>query len=552
MLQLRGIPLLLMLVAGLAAPGFALAAPPANDDFAAAEELTGRVDFAEGTNAEATKEEPTEPDHAGNVGGASIWFRWTAPADGQATVSTCGSGFNTLLAVYIGDQLPPPPLTGVAENNDSCGQQSEVTFGATAGTTYRIAVDGFDGDRGNVFLLLSLAPPNDAFADAQAVSGDTGTVTGTTIGASMEDGEPPHLGVGWNSAWFEWTAPSSGWALFETCGSPFDTVLAVYTGSGVNALSTVTGNDDGCGLASRASFEASAGTVYRIAVAGYDGETGDFTLGWNRNPAPTLIESPRITGTARDGETLTAADGVWAGPGPITYAYAWGRCDRSFEDCDFIDGATERTFTIRSADVGYRLWVRVTASNTGGSAEAFSSETGLVVARAPNNVLLPAVDGEARLGSILVARPGSWLGTAPISYTYQWQACDATLTNCWNISGQTGQVMRVTSLDVGDFLRVVVTATNVAGSASAASSGTDIARPPPPRPRRCVVPRLRGKSVAQARKMLRARRCALGRVTRAYSARVRRGRIIRQSRRPTARLRRGTRVHVVVSRGQRR
>jgi hypothetical protein len=550
MFQLRGIPLLLMLVAGLAVPSAALAAPPANDNFAAAEELTGRVDFAEGTNAEATKEEPTEPDHADNAGGASIWYRWTAPADGQATVSTCGSMLNTLLGVYIGDQLPPPPLTEVAANDNSCGQQSEVTFGATAGTTYRIAVDGFDGDTGDVFLLLSLAPPNDAFADAQAVSGDTGTVTGTTIGASIEDGEPPHFGVGWNSAWFEWTAPSSGWALFETCGSPFDTVLAVYTGSGMNALSTVAGNDDGCGLASRASFEASAGTVYRIAVAGYDGETGDFTLGWNRNPAPTLIDTPRITGTARDGETLTAAEGVWAGPGPITYAYAWGRCDRSFEDCDLIAGATARTFTIRSVDVGYRLWVRVTASNTGGSAEAFSTETGLVVARAPNNVLLPAVDGQARLGSILVASPGSWLGTAPISYTYQWQACDATLTNCWNISGQTGQVMRVTSLDVGDFLRVVVTATNVAGSASAASSGTDIVPPPPPA--RCVVPNVRGKTVAQARRMLRARRCALGRVTRAYSARIRRGKIIRQNRRPAARLPRGTRVNVVVSRGRRR
>jgi ABC-type transport system substrate-binding protein len=75
-------------------------------------------------------------------------------------------------------------------------------------------------------------------------------------------------------------------------------------------------------------------------------------------------------------------------------------------------------------------------------------------------------------------------------------------------------------------------------------------RPPPQT--RCVVPNVRGKTVAQARRMLRARRCALGRLTRAYSVRVRIGRIIRQSRRPTARLPRGTRVHVVVSRGRRR
>jgi ABC-type transport system substrate-binding protein len=72
-----------------------------------------------------------------------------------------------------------------------------------------------------------------------------------------------------------------------------------------------------------------------------------------------------------------------------------------------------------------------------------------------------------------------------------------------------------------------------------------------PRPR-CVVPNVRGKQVAQARRMLASRRCALGKVTRVYSAKVKRLRIIRQSRRPGARLPRGTRVNVVVSRGRRR
>jgi peptide/nickel transport system substrate-binding protein len=69
-----------------------------------------------------------------------------------------------------------------------------------------------------------------------------------------------------------------------------------------------------------------------------------------------------------------------------------------------------------------------------------------------------------------------------------------------------------------------------------------------PRPR-CVVPNVRGKTLRQARRMLGARRCALGRVTRAYSAKVKSGRIIRQSRRPGARLLRGTKVKLVVSRG---
>jgi bacillolysin len=83
------------------------------------------------------------------------------------------------------------------------------------------------------------------------------------------------------------------------------------------------------------------------------------------------------------------------------------------------------------------------------------------------------------------------------------------------------------------------------------------APPPPPQPRptakpRCAVPDVRRRTVARARALLSARRCRLGRVTRAYSSKVGQGRIIRQSRRPGARLARGTRVNVAVSRGRRR
>jgi ABC-type oligopeptide transport system substrate-binding subunit len=85
--------------------------------------------------------------------------------------------------------------------------------------------------------------------------------------------------------------------------------------------------------------------------------------------------------------------------------------------------------------------------------------------------------------------------------------------------------------------------------------------PPPPAPQpqprppaqvRCVVPNVKGKTLAAARSALARGRCRLGRVTRAYSAKVRVGKIISQSRRPGARLPRGTRVNVIVSRGKRR
>jgi beta-lactam-binding protein with PASTA domain len=69
---------------------------------------------------------------------------------------------------------------------------------------------------------------------------------------------------------------------------------------------------------------------------------------------------------------------------------------------------------------------------------------------------------------------------------------------------------------------------------------------------RCVVPNVKGKAVVQARRLFASGRCTLGKVTRAYSGRVKSGKIISQSKRPGARLPRGTRVNVVVSRGRRR
>ena len=75
--------------------------------------------------------------------------------------------------------------------------------------------------------------------------------------------------------------------------------------------------------------------------------------------------------------------------------------------------------------------------------------------------------------------------------------------------------------------------------------------PPPVRRPQCVVPNVKGKTLAQARSLLASKRCALGRVTKGYSQKVRKGRVISQRPSVGRRLPRGTRVHVKVSRGRR-
>ena len=79
-------------------------AQPANDLFANRTVITGTNSVATGSNVGATWE-AGEPYHAGNSGGASVWWLWTAPFSGFVTISTAGSSLDTLLGVYVGSSV---------------------------------------------------------------------------------------------------------------------------------------------------------------------------------------------------------------------------------------------------------------------------------------------------------------------------------------------------------------------------------------------------------------------------------------------------------------
>ena len=103
----------------------------------------------------------------------------------------------------------------------------------------------------------------------------------------------------------------------------------------------------------------------------------------------------------------------------------------------------------------------------------------------PSNVAPPAVSGTTQQGQTLATSAGSWNGTAPISYAYQWQRCNASGGACVAIGGATGTSYALAAGDVGATLRAAVTASNAAGSASMQSAATAVVTgttPPPPPP----------------------------------------------------------------------
>jgi hypothetical protein len=118
--------------------------------------------------------------------------------------------------------------------------------------------------------------------------------------------------------------------------------------------------------------------------------------------------------------------------------------------------------------------VVVKATNVAGSSSVTTSVTGLIEGLLPNNTALPSITGLLKDGQLLTASTGTWSGTTPISYGYQWQLCNLLGKECANIAKATSSTYLLGLLDVGLPLRVVVTATNVAGSTSATSNATGL------------------------------------------------------------------------------
>jgi hypothetical protein len=301
----------------------ASAAPPANDDFAAAQVLSGPTGVFAGSNVDATQEEG-EPDHAPQAPGHSVWYRWTAPALGRVVFDTCdATETDTVLAVYTGPSVAA--LRRVVRSDDSCGDRSLVSFTAVAGRTYSIAVDGYQ--RGGPFTLTWEQidrPQNDAFSSPLTLSGADGLVTGRSFGARAEAGEPSPARAA--SIWYGWTAPFTGGVTFETCGSSFDTVLAAYIGTSVDALRAVARDDDDCEPQSRIRFGARAGTDYRIQVYGVNGTMGWIRLAWSgaASPRNDNFAAARVLRGTRGSITGTNAGAV-AEPREKAWASVWYR-----------------------------------------------------------------------------------------------------------------------------------------------------------------------------------------------------------------------------------
>ncbi len=340
------------------------------------------------------------------------------------------------------------------ETCNSAGKKCKQIAGATA-ASYRV-------------LGSQIGDTLRASAKAENVAGSTSATSAAT--AVITTGPPVNTELpvisGTAKDGQTLSASTGSWAGTEPFSYAYQWELCNGAGEGCTSISGATGSFYGLG-------PEDVGHTLRIVVTannsvGSESATSGASAVVTAIP-PSIKEPPAISGTARDGQTLSASTGSWNGSPPLSYEYEWKLCNAKGEACTGIPVAASSTYVLGHGDVGDTLRVKVTASNPGGSASSTSAASGVVAALAPSNTAPPLISGTAQDGQTLSASTGTWEGTPTISYAYQWKSCDSAGSGCSDIPGATDATYVLGHGDVGTTLRVMVTATNSVGSVESTS-----------------------------------------------------------------------------------
>ncbi|WP_183095843.1 WD40/YVTN/BNR-like repeat-containing protein [Nocardioides stalactiti] len=414
-------------------------------------------------------------------GGVQSIVFTTAGSTSNMVVSTAGSGRDGIFWSSDGG-VKWTPATGIT------GGAYSLTKGAGS-LVYAAAGNGFylSTDSGKSWTLTSDGiPPGEAgLRIAVSPLDPSELIAATTSSVYRSD----NAGL----TWYDATGSGPG-ALLATQVRAFQLVPSTYWGGGeprivVGTNSGVWATADGgehwsemsgakLGAPGEISMKDESVWALNIGfgtpgslIAGTQGH-GVFTLPLSAVESPGSISAP--TGSATQGYTLTANDGVWGGTGPFLYRYQWKRCTTtSAGSCANIAGETGRTYTTTSADVGKYLRVGVRALNLVTpvfSAEVLSDAIGPIAAPAgPEPTPPPGYPklldaASAPWGATFTIDPsddasnrwrsnGTFMAT---TFEYRWYRCDQDLDPCAQIPGQSGISYTSTVDDVGKVVQGTV------------------------------------------------------------------------------------------------
>lgn len=278
--------LLAVVVGAAAAPAVAHAAPPANDNFAAAAALTiPSIDVVE--VSEATQE-PGEPQFCW-FSSQTVWYSITLAHDAMLRVGLGGSAISSnTLSLY---RAAGGGFGGLAYQ--SCASfGSPLTFSAQAGVTYYLQAGALFGSFGSLRLAVEeiLPPANDSFGAATAIDAVPFADTKDLAAAGLEPSEPtPSCGGGIaRSIWYRYSPSSTGSVSASGTAGFYPQPVAVYTGTGVGALTEVGCRNYGSSVL---TFRAVAGTTYYVQLGAPASLCCGSVVTFSLRPAPAPTAS---------------------------------------------------------------------------------------------------------------------------------------------------------------------------------------------------------------------------------------------------------------------
>jgi hypothetical protein len=191
---------------------------------------------------------------------------------------------------------------------------------------------------------------------------------------------------------------------------------------------------------------ADVGHTLRVVVTATD-STGNASapsdvtgvVGAAVDGSPTTTARPVISGTVDVGRALTASSGTWSGTQPISYIYAWERCDANGNSCVAIAAATSSTYTVAAADAGATFRVLVTAKNAAGSGSAISVPSAQVPPAPTGVIALP--NGTRSISADSVALPNRLI-IDRVGFTPRSLGSHASYTGRFRVSDTRGYVVR--------------------------------------------------------------------------------------------------------------
>lgn len=501
--------------------GSALAAAPANDDFANAQVLTSGV-TVNGAATEATRE-VNEPQPNGSWV-ETVWYRVNVPAQGVVSFKVCsGNGTPTWGALYKGTALTN--LTAATEsswNPFDCSYSYRV-YAAAAGPIY---LQAYFSDAFTVKADFNAAPANDNFVSAQTISGNSASIPYDNTYASYEPGELADPANNRHSVWFKWTAPADGTITATACVPSTDDStnwpkVTLYSGTTLGGLSEQASGDNNCDLPDHDggridSIAVTAGTVYHLKVNTFFPTEGYGPGALKFNFYPPAVNGTVATatdlGSSASVSTLGSNFGVTEEPevgepqilgdvrrksvwfkwtAPKTGEFRFDQCEDEAPAGDIVTAAFTSNaganpapsnlvpvppiegyagddncgdfgvfnsagwFTI-GVTAGTTYWIAVANYSTNEPGRAFSLR---ISDKTLANTTAPVITGNPLVGQELSVSEGEWSsGGEPIDVTYQWGVCD-TLDTCVDLSGETGSTLSLTLEDHWDLtVYVVVTA----------------------------------------------------------------------------------------------